>query len=44
VATMADGVVIGSAFERLIEENIDQSNLPDLVGIRTSNYKAATVR
>jgi tryptophan synthase alpha chain len=44
VASMADGVVIGSAFERLIEENIDQSNLPDLVGKRTSDYKAATKR
>jgi tryptophan synthase alpha chain len=44
VATMSDGVVIGSAFERMIEENIDQSNLSDLVGMRTSNYKAATVR
>jgi tryptophan synthase alpha chain len=43
VAAMADGVVIGSAFERLIEENIDQSNLLDLIGKKTSEYKAATI-
>ncbi|MCU0598717.1 MAG: tryptophan synthase subunit alpha [Desulfobacterales bacterium] len=42
VASMADGVVIGSAFERLIEENIDQSDLPKMVGKRTAEYKAAT--
>lgn len=42
VASMADGVVIGSAFERLIEENIDQSNLVALVGKKTTEYKAVT--
>jgi tryptophan synthase alpha chain len=42
VAAMADGVVIGSAFERLIEENIDKSDLLSLVGKQTSEYKAAT--
>lgn len=42
VAAMADGVVIGSAFERLIEENIDKPDLPELVGKRTAEYKAAT--
>jgi tryptophan synthase alpha chain len=43
VAAMADGVVIGSAFERLIEENINQPNLLDLIGKKTSEYKAATI-
>jgi tryptophan synthase alpha chain len=42
VATMADGVVIGSAFERLIEENVDQPDLTELIGKRTAEYKAAT--
>jgi tryptophan synthase alpha chain len=42
VAAMADGVVIGSAFEKLIEENIDKPNLPELVGKQTAEYKAAT--
>jgi tryptophan synthase alpha chain len=42
VASMADGVVIGSAFERLIEENIDQSDIPKFIGKRTAEYKAAT--
>jgi tryptophan synthase alpha chain len=39
---MADGVVIGSAFERLIEENIDHSDIPELVGKRTAEYKTTT--
>jgi tryptophan synthase alpha chain len=42
VAPMADGVVIGSAFERMIEENIRRSDLPDLIGLQTAAYKAAT--
>jgi len=40
----ADGVVIGSAFERLIEENLDRPDLPALVAERTRAYKAATRR
>jgi len=44
VAAMADGVVIGSAFERLIEENINRADLPELMGKRTAEYKAATKR
>jgi tryptophan synthase alpha chain len=42
VASMADGVVIGSAFEKLIEENIDQSNLLDVLGKKTAEFKKAT--
>jgi len=44
VASLSDGVVIGSAFERLIEENTGKPGLPDLLGKRTAEYKAATVR
>jgi tryptophan synthase alpha chain len=42
IAAVADGVVIGSAFERLIEENLDQSNLPDIVAEQVRAYKQAT--
>jgi tryptophan synthase alpha chain len=42
VAPMADGIVIGSAFERMIEENIKQPDLADLIGLQTAAYKAAT--
>ena len=42
VASLADGVVIGSAFERLIEENIDSPDLPQMVGVVTAEYKRAT--
>jgi tryptophan synthase alpha chain len=40
----ADGVVIGSAFERLIEENLTRPDLPALVAERTRVYKEATKR
>ena len=42
VARAADGVVIGSAFERLIEENLDNPDLPDILAERVRRYKAAT--
>ncbi|MGB9499621.1 MAG: tryptophan synthase subunit alpha [Dissulfuribacterales bacterium] len=42
VASLADGVVIGSAFERLIEENIDSPDLLQMVGLVTAEYKRAT--
>ncbi len=42
VAAVADGVVIGSAFERLIEENLENPDLTALIGRRTAEYKAAT--
>ena len=37
-----DGVVIGSAFERLIEENLDRPNLPDLLAGRVVALKLET--
>jgi tryptophan synthase alpha chain len=42
VAKAADGVVIGSAFERLIEENLDRPDLPEIMAERVRQYKAAT--
>ena len=42
VASVADGVVIGSAFERMIEENLDNPGLPDIIGKKTREYKKAT--
>ncbi len=42
VAQVADGVVIGSAFERLIEDNLDRPDLPDIIARRVAEYKAAT--
>jgi len=42
VAGFADGVVIGSAFERLIEQNLDRPNLASILGERVREYKAAT--
>lgn len=42
VAPMADGIVIGSAFERMIEENINSADLADRIGTQTAAYKAAT--
>ncbi len=42
VAKVADGVVIGSAFERLIEENLQDPDLPARVGGKAAQYKAAT--
>ncbi|MFZ2631669.1 MAG: tryptophan synthase subunit alpha [Desulfosalsimonadaceae bacterium] len=42
VAAMADGVVIGSAFERLMEENIENPDLVSIMGEQTARYKTAT--
>ena len=42
IAAVADGVVIGSAFERLIEENLNQSNLADIVAEQVKVFKQAT--
>lgn len=44
VARIAEGVVIGSAFERLIEENIGRSDLPELMAGRVAELKRATRR
>jgi len=42
VSRSADGVIIGSAFARLIEENIGRSNLAEILAERTRQYKGAT--
>ena len=42
VAAVCDGAVVGSAFERLIEENIDRPRLPERVAARVAELKAAT--
>jgi tryptophan synthase alpha chain len=44
VARAADGVVIGSAFERLIEENIGRTDLPEILAARVAELKRATRR
>jgi tryptophan synthase alpha chain len=43
VSAVADGVVIGSAFERTIEENLDNPDLPSIIGKQTAAYKKATI-
>ena len=43
IAASADGVVIGSAFERLIEENLNHPNLPEIVAEQVRAYKQATI-
>lgn len=42
VARVADGVVIGSAFERTIEDGLIDPHLATLMGTQTAGYKAAT--
>ena len=42
IAAAADGVVIGSAFERIIEQNQSHPNLPELLADRVREYKTAT--
>jgi tryptophan synthase alpha chain len=42
VSGIADGVVIGSAFERTIEENAGNTDLPAIIGKQTAAYKEAT--
>ncbi len=42
VASAADGVVIGSAFERLIEENLDNPGLVSIIAEQVRKYKDAT--
>jgi tryptophan synthase alpha chain len=43
VASVAEGVVVGSAFEQLIENNISNPNLPLMIGDFVSSLKKATV-
>ena len=42
ISTVADGVVVGSAFERLIEENLTNPDLPKLLADYVRTLKAAT--
>jgi len=42
VSAIADGVVIGSAFERTIEENLANPELASIIGRQTAEYKEAT--
>jgi len=42
VAEVADGVVIGSAFEKTIEANLNNPGLPGLVAEQVQAFKAAT--
>lgn len=44
MAAVVDGVVIGSAFERMIEENIDSPDLPQMLAEMVRQYKSATQR
>ena len=44
VARLADGVVVGSAFERLIEENLDRPELVEILAGRVAELKRATRR
>lgn len=42
VGTLADGAVVGSAFERLIEDHLGDSDLPRRLGEAVRSLKAAT--
>jgi tryptophan synthase alpha chain len=42
IAAVADGVVIGNAFERTIEENLGNRDLPAIIERQVREYKAAT--
>lgn len=42
ISSVADGVVIGSAFERLIEENLGKQNIASILADKVSEFKKAT--
>ncbi|MEA3428336.1 MAG: tryptophan synthase subunit alpha [Thermodesulfobacteriota bacterium] len=42
IASVADGVVIGSAFERLIENNLDNPDLASILANKVKEFKKAT--
>jgi tryptophan synthase alpha chain len=44
IAATADGVVIGSAFEKIIEDNLENPDLVAMMGDTVRRLKAATVR
>lgn len=43
IAAAADGVVIGSAFEKIIEDNLENPDLVAMMGDRVRRLKAATL-
>ena len=43
IAAAADGVVIGSAFEKIIEDNLENPDLVAMMGDTVRQLKAATV-
>jgi tryptophan synthase alpha chain len=43
IAAAADGVVIGSAFEKIIEDNLENPDLVAMMGATVKRLKAATV-
>ena len=44
VSSIADGIVIGSAFERMIEDNLDDKNLAAILAEQVRKYKEATLK
>jgi len=42
ISSFADGVVIGSAFEKAIEENISRGNIASVLADKVSEFKKAT--
>ena len=44
IAAAADGVVIGSAFEKIIEDNLENPDLITIMGATVKGLKTATVR
>ncbi len=45
ISAYADGVVIGSAFEKIIEANLaDVKRLPEMLAQKTAEFKAATIQ
>jgi tryptophan synthase alpha chain len=44
LARIADGVVVGSAFERLIEDHLGRPDLPEILAGRVAELKRATGR
>ena len=44
IAATADGVVIGSAFEKIIEDNLENPDLVTMMGATVRDLKAATVK
>lgn len=42
IALVADGVVIGSAFERLIEDNLDNPDIVSVLANKVAEFKKAT--